>query len=539
MTTPTKPTALARRSLLAALATLPAFVTMPGLRAADATWDLDAGGTFSTASNWTGDALPGSDTGSTSLDIATFDRGFFTTTGTKTINLDASRNLAGITFKNDGGTIAIQLAGASVGAATAGTLTLSAGAVIQNVGSSTSITAINELDVAMVLAGNATITNTHGNSVFRHGMSSGNSANTVTTLADKGAITLTYSGTSTASNLTSAKFSEASGTTIKVVKEGTGTWQFNGPATGSVGYTGGLEVREGVAVMGRNNFGTNAVTLGGTTGSGNATISLGSINFSRPISVQTGSSGLAIISRLGGSAGTFSGEINLARDLDIRQGGAANNTTALNITGGIVGTGDVRFSNQTGTGIGVITVSTAAINNTGKVINQALAGNGITIASVIGANVTEVVQNSAVTLSLSNAGNLFGATTVSLGTLSVTGSGTLGTANVTVSSGATLTLANAAAIADAASLFFGSTATVNLNFTGAETVNMLSMINGSYIAPGSYNAAALNSYFGGSVFAGTGSLNVLSTIPEPSSFAALAGLAMLGFSATRRRARRY
>jgi hypothetical protein len=153
-------------------------------------------------------------------------------------------------------------------------------------------------------------------------------------------------------------------------------------------------------------------------------------------------------------------------------------------------------------------------------------------------NVTEVVQNSATSaMIIANDNNTFNKTTISAGTVSVT-TGRLGTGDVNVASGATLTLGNVAGLQDTSTLFFGSTSTINLNFTGIDTVNMLASIGGAYASPGTYTAGQLNTFFGGSVFGGTGSLAVLSAIPEPSSYAALAGLGILGFSASRRRARR-
>jgi hypothetical protein len=111
---------------------------------------------------------------------------------------------------------------------------------------------------------------------------------------------------------------------------------------------------------------------------------------------------------------------------------------------------------------------------------------------------------------------------VSQGTLAVTGTGKLGTSNVTVAAGATLQLGsgveadpNINYIDDLSSLVLnGSTSTVFLNFIGTETIASLT-INGTLLGAGSYNSGS-----GYSNITGGGSLLV---VPEPSAGVLLIG----------------
>jgi hypothetical protein len=65
---------------------------------------------------------------------------------------------------------------------------------------------------------------------------------------------------------------------------------------------------------------------------------------------------------------------------------------------------------------------------------------------------------------------------------------------------------------------------------------MYDSIVGKYLDAGTYDAAALNTFFSTSVFntAGAGSITV-SAIPEPSTYAAFAGLLGLAVASVRRR----
>ena len=542
------PTPHLRSALTAAL--LSAFAALPTGWAADSTWSQNSAGTFSTPGNWSA-GVPGDASGSASSDVATFIRS--TITASRLVTLDSSRNLAGITLDNDNtSSFAYQIGGSSFGGATTGTLTLSPNAQILVTGSG-STNSTHGLDANMVLSGKASIINNFSTSIFQFGNSGGTSANTVTTGTGLGAVDLVLGGTSTGSNLMSMRLNQDTDSTLRLVKEGAGFWQINGKSTGTQGLTGGLLVREGSVSIGRNSalsIGTGTVVLGdNTTPSGDISFTTGSgVTLTNNFTIAASNANNVIIERLGtGGQSIYQGTITLERDLVLRQRttGTAQN---LNIASGSVLTGtgnviiDTTLANATGAVIlgGGSFSGAGSINMNGKIINQSSTGAaGLNITGKVLSNVTEIVQNSTTSLmTISHASNTFGKTTVSAGTISVSGTGVLGTGDVTVANGATLTLGNVAGLQDTSTLFFGSTSTINLNFSGTETVNMLASIGGSYAAPATYSAAQLNTLFGGSVFSGTGSLLVLAAIPEPSSFVALAGLGVLALAASRRRARR-
>jgi len=96
-------------------------------------------------------------------------------------------------------------------------------------------------------------------------------------------------------------------------------------------------------------------------------------------------------------------------------------------------------------------------------------------------------------LALTAASTYAGGTSVAAGTLDVTVDGGLGSGNVNVSSGATLILENGASsayISPTANLVVSPGALVNLNFSGTDTINGLSLNGGAtYVAPGTYGSS--------------------------------------------------
>ncbi|MCY2975946.1 MAG: autotransporter-associated beta strand repeat-containing protein [Planctomycetota bacterium] len=205
---------------------------------------------------------------------------------------------------------------------------------------------------------------------------------------------------------------------ISVVKNGIGNLTLGGVAST---FTGGITVNSGTLTGGNNanTFGanTNAITLGATSGTADATLSFfNSQTYANPITVAAGSSGTATIV-LGATTGSpiVNGPITINKDLLVTKEG----TTGVGvISGGITGTGNLLIRNE-GTS-GTINLTTAAINNVGTIVNKGFATGATTISAPIGTSVTSVIQDSATSaLILSTPTNTFGGSiAVRRGTLS-------------------------------------------------------------------------------------------------------------------------
>ena len=124
-------------------------------------------------------------------------------------------------------------------------------------------------------------------------------------------------------------------------------------------------------------------------------------------------------------------------------------------------------------------------------------------------------------VTLSAANTYAGGTTIRKGTLSVTGSSTLGTGDVTIAPGALLLIANSASIADTATLTFGAGATpgkLELAAGVNETVKSL-YVGTSWQRSGTYGATGSGAKFiRDDLFSGTGTLTVLEGSPAGTMF---------------------
>jgi fibronectin-binding autotransporter adhesin len=133
------------------------------------------------------------------------------------------------------------------------------------------------------------------------------------------------------------------------------------------------------------------------------------------------------------------------------------------------------------------------------------------------------------TLSLGGS-NTFGGTTVNGGTVLVKAGSSLGAGNVTLTGASgnfgVLNLQNGLAIADTATVDLITGSSLNLDFTGIETVAGLTIDGGSSIADGLYTVEQLNTWADSSVFSGTGEIGV-NVVPEPNTYALFAGLLTL------------
>jgi autotransporter-associated beta strand protein len=189
-----------------------------------------------------------------------------------------------------------------------------------------------------------------------------------------------------------------------------------------------------------------------------------------------------------------------------------------------------------------VTRKLAAINGSGGAIGGEIAG----VISDTGMVKATFEKTGTGTLVLSAANTFAGPTTISAGTLATGTTGTLGAGNVTISAAVgKLTLGNANSIADTATLSLFAGSSLFLNFDGTEQIGGLT-VAGTALGINDVASSAnfnTNKFSAADLIAkgyanasGKGLLQVgVSAIPEPSTFAALAGLGVLGFAACRRR----
>jgi hypothetical protein len=248
--------------------------------------------------------------------------------------------------------------------------------------------------------------------------------------------------------------------------------------------------------------------------------------------------GLRILATNAGSGPqAYSGAITLNNNLRL-QNQSANRV--MTVSGGITGTGNVTiYSNNTNGATAGIVLGGQPINNIGTVSNISPGNAPLTQSSggVIGSNVTSFIQNSATSTTTLSLANSYGTTSILAGTLVTTGTGTLGTGNVTVNGGL-LTLGSSISLSDTAILSFinSGTATITLNNVTSDIVGGITDLTSSIsVGSGVWTASALNTAFGTNVFAGAGTLTI-TAIPEPSTLAmSLFTLGMVALARFRRR----
>jgi autotransporter-associated beta strand protein len=254
-------------------------------------------------------------------------------------------------------------------------------------------------------------------------------------------------------------------------------------------FSGGVTIENGASLQ--------VLSAGAYLGTGNFTINGGSI--------QTAGSGTLNIG--GGGTQIWNG----------------NFTTSLGASSLNMGTKAVDLNG----GIRTVTI-TATSNNRTNTVGGVISNGGLVVSHT----------GSTASLVLTGANTYAGGTTVNTtAILATSATGTFGVGSITVADLATLTLGNNMSIGDTAGLTFGNS-TINLNYTGTETVSSLfSSVTSTSMANGiGYTATDLNNFFGGSFFTGTGLITVAS-VPEPSTYAALLGAFVLGGAVIVRRRR--
>ncbi len=220
-------------------------------------------------------------------------------------------------------------------------------------------------------------------------------------------------------------------------------------------YNAGVTIQNGVVLFGAagNALGAaaNTIYLGNASTTSNATMDFagniagGGNNKSFANSITVGSKtgeGVNVISASDYGL-TLTGAITLTGgDLTLAPFNTGSST--ITVTGGITGTGNLFVSDVANKNSNVVTLSGTAINNTGKITFNNAPINGVlgtaantgtnTVSANIGANVTEVIEDSTNPLTLSGTNAYTGPTTILRGTINETG-GSLSSTTLNVGAG--------------------------------------------------------------------------------------------------------
>ena len=223
--------------------------------AADGTWiSATANSTWSVSGSWQDGVIPGATTGNTNTDIATFNVAVSGGSGNRVVNVDADRNIGGITFGDNNINRGYALNG--------GPLVLSAGGVIQLDSTATGGSHFSIVNAIVTLAGDATFSNNaeSTNRKLRFQVVNGS--------ATEGNVsTLTIGGSNTASlnQMVSPIGDGANGGKLALTMSGAGTWTLT-PTSIST-YTGATTVSAGTLLV-NGSLGNTAVSVGanGTIG---------------------------------------------------------------------------------------------------------------------------------------------------------------------------------------------------------------------------------------------------------------------------------
>lgn len=267
--------------------------------------------------------------------------------------------------------------------------------------------------------------------------------------------------------------------------------------------TGTITSSNAGAKVGISATGASPLTIPNTlvTGTSNATAAYFPVLAFAPGAGKT-------IALTGAISGSGQLKVSIGGDLDLTSQTSGTNTN----TGGIeIGTGRILATGDANLGTGTINFGTIANSH---LVASGASGNltfsrDITIGSTSTAGYTANLDTNGNTVTVSGAisdkaGNLAGGALTKLGAGELILSGNLSySGNTTVSVG-TLTLNSANAANEASAVSIGSTAFLNLNFAGTDTVAAL-FINGVQKAAGTYTSANSS----GAIL-GTGSLAVTS-----------------------------
>lgn len=357
------------------------LLAVPSAHAASATWNLNNNGNWASGGNWSPASAPGATSGTTNTDTATFGN---VIAAARTITVDSGRNISVIDFNANDFTYTLS----------GGSLVLTSGGIIRTSGAGTTHNA-DTISSAITLAnanaatsGTLSIlglsTNAERGLVISGGITgAATSGSSILTLGGT-----TVSNTGTRQNKITGDIADGlGGGVLAVEKTGTGLWVLEGAKT----FSGGLTIREGELRLAGNAAaaGTGAITLGDTSGTAAATLTVASsVAPTNALTVATGSSGIKTLTvgNVGGPG--YNGAITLNDSLTVAV--TTSNTANTNFTLG--GASGISLNANTLTLL-VAPINSNTITST-ITVNKAVSGTGA--IEIVGAgnnsNATRVVN---------------------------------------------------------------------------------------------------------------------------------------------------
>jgi hypothetical protein len=443
---------------LAAIAFIACTLAIPGVHAADRYWDNNGctANDWGSAANWS-DVVGGGGTGTLpgTSDVASFSatpiQGI-----AQTVNLNANRSVQGLNVLSGVSATTTLLGGGANRTLTNGVVGIvNAGSSALTIGSGTS-----GQNVTLTLAGSQRIAANGSGGIA-----------IVNTVAGIGSPTLTNNGTGTGF----VNMGAVQATVGKIVQNSATSTL--GLRANNSGFGGNVEILKGKVLIGTsaNNLGSTAgqVILGGS-GTDAATLK---INDNQNITY------VAKPIVLGSTLGLLK---IVLRD----EGGGSFTHT---ITGTVTGNNHLTIENQADGGnmYDKLTFTTGGLNNAGTITHIGTGSGDLTINSVIGANVTGVIQNSATSKLVLTGNNTYSAdTTISAGTLALTGSGAIGnSANILLAGGATFNVSGLTS-----QFTLGNAQT--LKATGSASAGTIAMVAGKGVAMGATSRLQFTTYNG-------------------------------------------
>ncbi len=266
-------------------------------------------------------------------------------------------------------------------------------------------------------------------------------------------------------------------------------------------------------------FVTGTVTIPnnivGNTSMGGINVASGSAVFSGTVTAGAAGNPFEIRNNSTGNPVTISGVIS---DTGGGLTASSQNSTSIYLSGANTYTGPTTLGEGSQTTITLVISGSGTLGNTGTgtgsyagaIVNNATAGGGFVYNSSSAQTLSGIITGAGVlkmtgsgSLNLSAANTYSGTTTVTAGTLEISGS-ILNSLNVTVTGGM-LQLDNPTALSSSTSLTIPGTGTpVNLSFTGSQGVTTL-VIGGVTQAAGTYGSSSSSAANKLSVFSSSGS----------------------------------